>query len=110
VQEKGEVPIKVAAVWGLLVLWTFRPISFLRLFDDNDGFYDATIGRDVSIARHASVINEHSGDIMLTIWQSKSEKVLAQVWLSGVCRDDGEAAFKGQYRYKHTKWPSRKPS
>jgi len=73
VQEKGEVPIKVAAVWGLLLLWTFRPISFLRLFDDNDGFYDATIGSDVSIARHASVIDGHSGDIMLTIWHQVRE-------------------------------------
>ena len=62
--------IKFVGVWDTVGAMGI-PISFLGLFDDKDEFYDAKIGSNVRIARHALAIDEHRSDFEPTVWDKK---------------------------------------
>jgi len=74
--------IKFVGIWDTVGAMGI-PISFLGLFEDKDEFYDAKIGKNVSIARHALAIDEHRKDFEPTIWNSDKHLDLQQVWFSG---------------------------
>ena len=65
------------------------PISFLGLFSDSDEFYDTKLGKNIRIARHALAIDEHRQDFIPTIWKSRSNLDLKQVWFAGSHSDIG---------------------
>lgn len=59
------------------------PFSFLGLFEDKDEFYDTKIGSNVRIARHAMAIDEHRRDFEPTIWITRENLDIQQVWFAG---------------------------
>lgn len=65
------------------------PFSLLGLLDSNDEFYDTKMGPNVEVARHALAIDERREDFAPTIWTSRPETNLKQVWFSGVHSDIG---------------------
>ncbi|MEN8256849.1 MAG: DUF2235 domain-containing protein [Thermodesulfobacteriota bacterium] len=65
------------------------PSSFLGLFDDKDEFYDAKLGPNIRIARHALAIDEHRSDFEPTIWTPRANIDLKQVWFAGAHCDIG---------------------
>ncbi|MBF0279430.1 MAG: DUF2235 domain-containing protein [SAR324 cluster bacterium] len=67
------------------------PLSFLGLFDDKDEFYDAKIGKNVRIARHALAIDEHRSDFVPTLWIPQQNLDIQQVWFAGSHSDIGGA-------------------
>jgi uncharacterized protein (DUF2235 family) len=65
------------------------PFSLMGLLDSKDEFYDTKMGANVSFARHALAIDEQRQDFEPTIWDSRTEVDLKQVWFSGVHADIG---------------------
>lgn len=65
------------------------PFSILGLFDRTDEFYDAKLGSNVRMARHALAIDERRQDFEPTIWDRRDNLDLKQVWFSGVHTDVG---------------------
>lgn len=65
------------------------PFSLLGLLDRNDEFYDTKMGPNVAVARHALAIDERREDFAPTLWTSRPETNLKQVWFSGVHSDVG---------------------
>jgi uncharacterized protein (DUF2235 family) len=65
------------------------PFSLLGFLDQKDEFYDTKMGPNVKIARHALAIDERREDFAPTIWTSRPETDLKQVWFSGVHSDIG---------------------
>jgi hypothetical protein len=61
----------------------------MGLLDSKDEFYDTKMGANVSFARHALAIDEQRQDFEPTIWDSRTEVDLKQVWFSGVHADIG---------------------
>jgi hypothetical protein len=59
------------------------PLSFLGLFEDKDEFYDAKLGRNVKVARHALALDEHRSDFEPTIWAPRTSIDIQQVWFIG---------------------------
>ncbi|RLA46184.1 MAG: DUF2235 domain-containing protein [Gammaproteobacteria bacterium] len=65
------------------------PFSLMGLLDSKDEFYDTKMGANVSFARHALAIDEQRQDFEPTIWNSRTEVDLKQVWFAGVHSDIG---------------------
>lgn len=65
------------------------PISFLGFLDPPDEFYDSKLGSNVRVARHALAIDEVRFDFEPTVWHSKKNLDLKQVWFTGVHSDIG---------------------
>jgi len=84
--ESSEV--KFIGVWDTVGALGI-PFSFLGLLDKKDEFYDAEIGSNVRIARHAMAIDEIRSDFEPTIWSPKANLDLKQVWFMGVHSDVG---------------------
>jgi uncharacterized protein (DUF2235 family) len=59
------------------------PLSFLGMFEDKDEFYDAKLGRNVKVARHALALDEHRSDFEPTIWAPRTSIDIQQVWFIG---------------------------
>jgi len=74
--------VKFVGVWDTVGAMGI-PFSFLGLFDDKDEFYDTKIGSNVRIARHAMAIDEHRSDFEPTIWESRGDMDMQQVWFAG---------------------------
>ena len=80
--------IKFVGVWDTVGAMGI-PISFLGLFDDKDEFYDAKIGKNIRVARHALAIDEHRRDFEPTIWMPRENMDLQQMWFAGAHADIG---------------------
>ncbi len=80
--------IKFVGVWDTVGAMGI-PISFLGFFDDKDEFYDAKIGKNVRVARHALAIDEHRSDFVPTLWKARENMDLQQVWFTGAHSDIG---------------------
>jgi uncharacterized protein (DUF2235 family) len=65
------------------------PFSVMGLFESDDEFYDAKMGGNVAIARHALAIDEQREDFQPTIWTPRLGVDLKQVWFAGVHADVG---------------------
>jgi len=65
------------------------PISFLGFLDEEDEFYDTKLGSNVRIARHAMAIDEFRKDFEPSIWETKPNLDLKQVWFAGAHADVG---------------------
>jgi len=59
------------------------PLSFLGFFNDKDEFYDTKLGNNVLTARHAMAIDEHRSDFEPTIWETRENINIKQVWFAG---------------------------
>ncbi len=80
--------IKFVGVWDTVGALGI-PFSFLGLFDSQDEFYDNKMGPNIRIARHALAIDELRSDFEPTIWLSRKNMDLKQVWFIGVHTDVG---------------------
>jgi uncharacterized protein (DUF2235 family) len=80
--------IKFIGVWDTVGALGI-PFSFMGLLDKKDEFYDAEIGSNVRIARHAMAIDELRSDFEPTIWSPKQRLDLKQAWFLGVHSDVG---------------------
>ncbi|MFH2002280.1 MAG: DUF2235 domain-containing protein [Planctomycetota bacterium] len=90
-REKHSHPsreVKFVGVWDTVGAMGI-PISFLGLFEDKDEFYDTKIGGNVRFARHALAIDELREDFAPTIWESRANLDLKQVWFAGAHSDVG---------------------
>jgi len=65
------------------------PFSLMGLLESHDEFYDTKMGPNVTFARHAMAIDERRQDFEPTIWTSRPEVDLKQVWFAGVHSDIG---------------------
>ena len=80
--------VKFVGVWDTVGALGI-PISFLGFFDEKDEFYDTKLGRNVRIARHALAIDEIRVDFEPSIWKTRENLDLKQVWFSGAHADIG---------------------
>lgn len=80
--------VKFVGVWDTVGAMGI-PISFLGFLEEKDEFYDAKIGGNVRIARHALAIDEHRIDFKPTIWEPKENMDMKQVWFAGAHCDIG---------------------
>lgn len=83
-----EFRIAFVGVWDTVGAMGI-PFSFLGLFEDKDEFYDAKIGPNISIARHALAIDELREDFEATVWTPRPGLDLKQVWFAGAHSDIG---------------------
>ena len=65
------------------------PMSFLGLFDNRDEFYDAKLGMNVEVGRHALALNERRIDFQPTLWLPREGVDMQQVWFAGCHGDVG---------------------
>lgn len=65
------------------------PFSLLGLLDRKDEFYDTKMGGNINIARHALAIDEKREDFAPTLWVSREDVDLKQVWFAGAHSDVG---------------------
>jgi len=80
--------VKFVGVWDTVGALGI-PISFLGFLDEEDEFYDTKLGSNVRIARHALAIDEIREDFEPSIWKTKPNLDLKQVWFSGAHADVG---------------------
>jgi len=65
------------------------PFSLMGLFDADDEFYDTKLGSNVKVARHALALDELRQDFAPTLWQSRENIDIKQVWFAGSHSDVG---------------------
>ena len=65
------------------------PFSLMGVFDGNDEFYDNRMGSNVGTARHALAIDERREDFGPTLWRTRNDVDLRQVWFAGCHGDIG---------------------
>ena len=80
--------IKFVGVWDTVGAMGI-PMSFLGLFDNRDEFYDAKLGMNVEVGRHALALNERRIDFQPTLWLPREGVDMQQVWFAGCHGDVG---------------------
>ena len=65
------------------------PFSLIGLLESHDEFYDTKLCRNVEVARHALAIDEQREDFEPTIWLTRPDTDMKQVWFAGVHGDIG---------------------
>ena len=90
-----EERIKFVGVWDTVGAMGI-PIRFLGFLESKDEFYDAKIGPNVAIARHALAIDELRGDFEPTVWLPRKHLDIKQVWFAGAHSDVGGGYKRGQ--------------
>jgi len=80
--------VKFVGVWDTVGALGI-PISFLGFLDEEDEFYDTKLGSNVRVARHALAIDEIREDFEPSIWKTRDNLDLKQVWFSGAHADIG---------------------
>ena len=84
----GSRTIKFVGVWDTVGAMGI-PMSFLGLFDNRDEFYDAKLGMNVEVGRHALALNERRIDFQPTLWLPREGVDMQQVWFAGCHGDVG---------------------
>lgn len=65
------------------------PTRVLAFAEERDLFFDAELGSNIKVARHAVAIDEQRADFQPTLWHPKDSVDMAQVWFAGVHADVG---------------------
>ena len=65
------------------------PTRVLAFAEESDLFFDAEMGSNIRVARHAVAIDEQRADFRPTLWHPKDGIDMAQVWFAGVHADVG---------------------
>ena len=84
----GRCPVKFIGVWDTVGALGI-PTRVLAFMEQQDLFFDAELGSNVEIARHAVSIDERRADFKPTLWGKKEAIDIRQVWFAGVHSDVG---------------------
>lgn len=86
--HRGRATVDFIGVWDTVGALGV-PTRVLAFAEESDLFFDAELGSNVRVARHAVAIDEQRADFQPTLWQPKESADMAQIWFAGVHADVG---------------------
>ena len=86
--RRGRGTVDFIGVWDTVGALGV-PTRVLAFAEESDLFFDAELGSNVRVARHAVSIDEQRADFTPTLWGPKEGADVEQVWFAGVHADVG---------------------